>query len=129
MTIQEVIQIKRLLEGNFLKVKEMDDNVFISILADYKYQIMTEAVKNYIRENKFQPTIAVLIEEYNKVVNYQKTQIVRQMNQCGWFKHHSEYEKALVWVTRDIIPEWFKRLMMQFVQSNKSILDSIMYLN
>lgn len=119
MTIEQSLQIKRMLEGNFLKVKELDDNLFVAMMADYEFLVMVEAVKNYIITNKFQPTIAALIEEYNKIKLFHKTEIVRQMRDAGCFKSSSEYQKALTFIERDIIPDWFRDMMIKFINQPK----------
>lgn len=121
MTVQEIIRIKRLLEGNFLKVKEMDDKVFVAAFNEFDFGLMQIACMQYIKKNKFQPTIANIIDEYDQVLKSQKTEIVKLMNSRGWFHHSTEYEKALSWVVRDIIPEWFKNMMIEFINQNKQL--------
>lgn len=121
MTVHEVIRIKRLLEGNFLKVKEMDDNVFVAAFNEYDFELMQIACMQYIKKSKFQPTIANIIEEYEQVLQSEKTEIVKLMNSQGWFYHSTEYEKALSWVKRDNIPEWFKNMMIEFINQNKQL--------
>lgn len=128
MTVQEIIRIKRLLEGNFLKVKEMDDNVFVAAFSEYDFDCMQIACLQYIKKSKFQPTIANIIEEYELLLKSKKTEIVKLMNSQGWFHHPTEYQKALTWVMQDNIPGWFKEMMVDFINQNNQLKFNNKYL-
>lgn len=121
MTIEEVLKIKKFLEGNYPKLKEADDEVYTMMLAEYEFNLMIEAAKNHIKKNKFPPTIANLLEEYDKVLRYYKTKIVRKMQNAGIFKTITEFEKALRFVERDIIPDWFRDMMIEFIKNDNQL--------
>jgi hypothetical protein len=121
MTTNEILQIKKMLEGNYPKLKDSEDAVFVMMLADYQFGLMAEASKNFMMTSKFPPTIANLLEEYEKVKLYRKTEIVRQMNNAGIFKDQSEFLKATRFIERDIIPDWFKTKMINFVEGNQKL--------
>jgi hypothetical protein len=38
------------------------------------------------------------------------------MVEDGYFRHPTEYEKAVSWLERNIIPEWFKKDMQKYDQ-------------
>lgn len=114
MTVQQSLTIKRLLEGNFLKVKEQDDEIYVAMLSEYDFEKMQTAVKNFILKSKFPPTIADLVEEYKKLKDSRQIEIVNQMKFAGIFRDNTEYEKALSMVERGIIPDWFQKMMDEF---------------
>jgi hypothetical protein len=124
----EVIQIKRMLEGNYLKAKEMDDTVFVLTLAEYDYQTMQQAVINYIKVNKYQPTVANLIDEYEEVVKRNSQVVIHEMARCGVFACESEYEKALVWAEKGLFPNWFKDTINKFVLTRNLDAKKVLYL-
>lgn len=121
MTIEEVLKIKKFLEGNYPKLKETGDEVFTMMLSEYDFSIMVEAAKNYIKLNKFAPTIASLLEEYNKIIKHRKTEIVREMYKAGKFANVTEFEKSLMFVERDIIPDWFRNMMIEFIKNDNQL--------
>lgn len=121
MTINEALSIKRLLEGNYLKVKEMDDTVFSAMLSELNYKTMQETCINYIKTNKFVPNIANLIDAYNDTLAKERQVVIHQMNQAGYFYSTTEYEKALLFAEKNIIPHWFKKMMLDFLGHNKKI--------
>lgn len=121
MTRSEVIKIKSLLEGNYPNLAKQDDLVYLSILKDYDYSIMAEATKNIIMREKFPPNIAVILEEYDKVASSKTLKIIKAMNDAGLFYHPTELDKAIKWAKRNSFPDWFKQMMIDFLNQNQKL--------
>ncbi len=122
MIHSEIIKIKKLLEGNYPSLAKQDDLVYLSILKDYDYNIMAEATKNIIMREKFPPNIAVILEEYNKVASSKTLKIIQAMNDAGMFYHHTELDKAILWAKKNLFPDWFRQMMIDFLNQNKKLI-------
>lgn len=125
----EIIQIKQMLEGGYLKVKEMDDSLFILTLSEYDFKTMQQAVVNRIKTNKYMPTIADLIFEYEEIVKQNSQAVIHEMNRCGIFACQREYEKALMWAQRGLFPEWFKDDVRSFVSTKYLNQKKVLFLS
>jgi hypothetical protein len=126
MTLEQSLEIKRLLEGNFFKVKEMSDKVFGVILTDYDFKTMQQVGIKIIKTYKFAPTLANIIEEYNKTTLELKNEIVDGMNKAGYFKCKEEYQKSLVFVESGVIPPFLQKMIQEYLNKNK--IESKIYL-
>lgn len=84
-------------------------NVFYDFLKDYNYKIFVQAIKNRIKRSSFPPKINELIEECNLCNNNFKFEVIEFMKESGYFKTTSEYDKAMIFVKRGIVPEWLKQ--------------------
>jgi hypothetical protein len=126
MTLEQSLEIKRLLEGNFFKVKEMSDKVFGVILTDYDFKTMQQVGIKIIKTYKFAPTLANIIEEYNKTTLELKNEIVDGMNKAGYFKCKEEYQKSLVFVESGVIPPFLQKMIQEYLNKNK--IESKLYL-
>ena len=77
-------------------------------LRDYSYKTFVAAIKNIIRKSKFLPKITELLEECENCKERTKFEVLEYMNSQGYFKAGSEYDKAIMFLERNNIPEWFK---------------------
>ena len=77
-------------------------------LRDYSYKTFVAAIKNIIRKSKFLPKITELLEECENCKEKTKFEVLEYMKNQGYFKSGSEYDKAISFLERNIIPEWFK---------------------
>ena len=77
-------------------------------LQGYSYQTFVTAIKNIIRTNKFLPKISELIEACEGAKSQVKFEVLEYMNNVGYFKDHSEYDKTTTFMERGIIPEWLQ---------------------
>ena len=84
-------------------------NVFYDFLKDYNYKVFIQAIKNRIKKSSFPPKINELIEECDLCDNNFKLIIIDFMKESGYFKDVSEYDKAMTFVKRGIVPEWLKQ--------------------
>lgn len=83
-------------------------DVFYDFLKDYNYKVFIQAIKNRIKKASFPPKINELIEECNLCDNNFKFIVIEFMKESGYFKVVSEYDKAMMFVKRGIVPEWLK---------------------
>jgi len=72
MTNNEVLKIKSILEGNYPSIAKQDDMIYLSIMGEFDFSIMLQAVKNVIMKEKYPPNIAVILEEYKGVIYEQE---------------------------------------------------------
>ena len=77
-------------------------------LRDYSYKTFVAAIKNIIKKSKFLPKITELLEECENCKEQTKFEVLEYMKSQGYFKAGSEYDKAISFLERNIIPEWFK---------------------
>ncbi len=81
MTADEAIKIKKFLESAFPMWKSKDeaasDTVFSIAFAEYDYSTMSKAAFNYIKNSRYIPTIADLINEYT-IIQEQANQEEKQ---------------------------------------------------
>ncbi len=118
MTPKEALQIKTVIEAAYPNVKpsKESDLVYISIFQDYDVQPMLAAAKEHIKACAFPPTIADLLRRYDNVQVNQNHAIISIMQAQGYFHSDEEIRKASQWITRGIIPDWFKRDMARYNQ-------------
>lgn len=94
---------------------------------DIKIEILINTIKNVIKEKKFMPTIAELLEECEKSKKQKKYEILEQMKKDGYFKDALEYDKAINWLESGVIPSWFKEDMKKYnrlmLENNKLLLN------
>lgn len=77
-------------------------------LKEYSYETFIKATKNIIRNSKFLPKINELLEECERQKTEMKFDIIEFMNKQGYFKDIKEYEQANLFMSENIMPEWFK---------------------
>lgn len=90
---------------------QQECEVYYDFFKDYNYSILQAAIKDTIKTSKYMPKIADLIEACDKSKEDNRADIIDIMKAQGYFKAPSEYEKALTFVKKDIIPEWLKKDM------------------
>jgi len=142
MTDKEALKIKTFLEGAFpiLKETKESDFVYAVMLKDYKFDIMFEAAKNYVRKSVYTPTIAALIQEYEAIVKKWQGQmrtkllaIVEQMNDAGAFQpkeNHwvsGEYAAAILEIEDGQVGEWLKEKILEFTGHNSGVAHILEY--
>ena len=90
------------------KYSQMECEQHYDFLRDYNYKTFVAAIKNIIRKSKFLPKITELLEECENCKERTKFEVLEYMNSQGYFKDGSEYDKAIMFLERNNIPEWFK---------------------
>ena len=73
--------------------------------------ILNMAVKKIVTNNKFMPSIAEILKECDIQKKQNALNIIQQMKNDGYFKQELEYEKAIKWIEKENIPNWFSNDM------------------
>lgn len=121
MTKQEFSLIKAYLSGAYSRF-DIDPNVWFDFLKDLNYQIALISVKDYVRGNKFPPTISDIMTIYYKLFDdFHRLPLdatIIQMRNAGYF--HSPFAEpeqvidrrmyqANKWLFTGLAPDWFLR--------------------
>lgn len=122
--------------------KDMNDEDFVMFTKMYQEQfsgynpkILLYAIENIIRTSKFMPTIADIVEACDKGIVDYKFKILDVMRDAGYFKKSNygelddihanrNYEKAVNWLTRGIIPDWFMKDLKEYGFQNEMLLEN-----
>ena len=127
MTIEQVLSIKKYVEGAYQTVKNDVDNdlVWIDMLKGEEYYGILESAKKYIRAgNKFAPTIGELIQGYEIVIDEFNKIVFDTMADDGYFVDRVSKEQEVrewntqkrtkqtkIWLSKgypkEYIPQWF----------------------
>ena len=83
-------------------------------LRDYSYKTFVTAIKSIIRKSKFLPKITEILEECENCKEKTKFEVLEFMKRQGYFKAGTEYDKAIKFLERNIIPDWFKEDMKKY---------------
>lgn len=120
--------------------KELTDEEFLGLIAMYQEQLneyneitLSNAIKSIIKKNKFMPTIKEIIDECENFKSYKKNVIVEKMRADGYFKRCvvgelddiqaiRNYEKALMWLEKGIIPSWLLEDMREYGYADENSL-------
>ncbi len=112
--------------------KELNDEEFIGLtgmyqeqLGCYDYEIVMRAINKIIKTSKFMPTIAEILDNCENQVSSYSLEILKRMKDDGYFKYgvcgeldenqqSRNYEKAINFVSRGIIPEWLLEDMIKY---------------
>ena len=117
MNQNEAIEIKRTLESVYQKYKEMTDSLFIILMGEYEFETMQVAVIELIKTSKYPPTIADLIQEYKGTTVERRSIIIDEMNALGYFKCEQEYQKAINFVTSNVIPPFLRKMIQEHLRN------------
>lgn len=113
------------------EVDQMTMEVWYSFFEDIKAEVFIAAVKSFVRNSKFAPTVTELLKhcEESKMIILNDT--LKLMYQQGYFHQgvddnqaYRNYEKANQWLQRGTETEWLKEDMrryrrMQLEQQNQ----------
>lgn len=101
-----------------LKTEELAGmiSMYQEFLSGYNELTINGAVKSIISKNKYMPSINELIDECENCKTSHGNLILNKMNNDGYFNRgfsrlddihaNRNYEKALMWVEKGIIPPW-----------------------
>lgn len=84
-------------------------------LQEYNYKTVKKSIDILIKNKKYLPTVAEIIEtcENNKEVEISK--IIMLMMKDNYFKSDEEIFRAQGWINLGVIPEWFKNDMKKYL--------------
>lgn len=103
------------------EVDQMTMEVWYSFFEDIKAEVFIAAVKSFVRNSKFAPTVTELLKhcEESKMIILNDT--LKLMYQQGYFHQGADdnqayrnYEKANQWLQRGTEPEWLKEDMRRY---------------
>lgn len=112
--------------------KELDEEMLLGLIKMYQDQItgytpeiVLKAIDEIIRTSKFMPTIADILEKCDSQAKTYTFDILKIMLEDGYFKRGSygelednhairNYEKATMWLSKGIIPEWLLEDMKKY---------------
>lgn len=128
MNIMEFTKIIKLLSIAYNKDFDEDTlKLWYFNFKDIKLDIFAQSVKKIIKENKFMPSIAELLEKCEKSKESIKYNILLTMKQDGYFKDEYEYDKAIKFIEEGIIPNWLKQDMKNYqlneIENNSLLLE------
>lgn len=99
-------------------------NLYANQLEGYTFDVVNKAVDNLIGKLKYMPSISEIKDECALCIREYESALLKKMFDDGYFhKGFKElddihalrnYEKANMWVSRGIIPEWLLKDMMQY---------------
>ena len=92
---------------------------YYEFLQEYSYETFKTAIKNLIKKTKFLPKISEIIEECENSKSSSWFSIIDFMQKQGYFAVASEYDKATMWLERNVIPGWFKEDMKTYYSMMK----------
>ena len=121
MTNEQILQVKKYIEGAFPQVKEkvVADLVWFDMMRDEEYYGIMQSVRNYVKKGKpFPPSIGEIINGYELTFESYQDSILNQMDLNGYFGNDdNEIEtwnrknrklKAVRWVLKLLpAPDWF----------------------
>ena len=91
-------------------------SVYYDFLKEFTDETLIKAIKKIISTSKFLPKITELVETCEQCKETMKFEVLEYMNLQGYFKSSSEYDKASIWLERNIIPFWFKEDMKKYLK-------------
>ena len=103
------------------EVDQMTMEVWYSFFEDIRADVFISAVKAFVRNSKFAPTVTELLKhcEESKMIILNDT--LKLMYQQGYFHQgvddnqaYRNYEKANQWLQRGTEPEWLKEDMRRY---------------
>lgn len=122
--------------------KDLDEELILGMVKVYQEQlvgytpeIVLKAIDEIIRTSKFMPSIAEILEKCDSQVKTYSYDILKNMLEDGYFKHGAygeldnsqairNYEKATMWLSKGIIPEWLLEDMKKYgYKTNKLLPD------
>lgn len=112
--------------------KELDEDMLLGLIKMYQDQItgytpeiVLKAIDEIIRTSKFMPTIAEILDKCDGQAKTYTFDILKVMQEDGYFKRGAygdlgenqairNYEKATMWLSKGIIPEWLLEDMKKY---------------
>ena len=130
----------KLISGMILKLKvaypyffkDLEDEEFVVLTKMYQEQIIgytpeivLKAIDEIIRTSKFMPSIAEILDKCDSAAKTYSYDILEKMKNDGYFKRGAygelddthatrNYEKATMWLSKGIIPQWLLEDMMSY---------------
>lgn len=120
MTEQELVKGLTYLGTAYGKeYSKMECELHYDFLKEYNYETFVKAIKSIIKKSKFLPKVTELLEECEIYKGKTRFEVLEFMNQKGYFKAPTEFEKASLFMERGIVPEWLQRDINEYYKMMK----------
>ena len=103
------------------EVDQMTMEVWYSFFEDIRADVFIAAVKSFVRNSKFAPTVTELLKHCEESKMIILNDALKLMYQQGYFHRgvddnqaYRNYEKANQWLQRGTEPEWLKEDMRRY---------------
>lgn len=83
--------------------------LYYDFLKEFDDDVIVKAIKEIIKTSKFIPKINELVEKCQSIKENISFDVLEYMNNVGYFKDVSEYEKASLFLKKGIIPYWLQK--------------------
>lgn len=122
MNINEFIKHMTFLSVSYNRnIDESTYRIWYESFKDIESSTLGKAIRTLVKNKKFIPSVAEVLEECEKVQANVGNEIIEKMIDDGFFKTAKEIEKAYTWVKRKNIPEWFLEEMKSYGYESKKI--------
>ena len=88
--------------------------LYQDMLGEYNDITLDLVAKDIIKNKKFMPSLAEIVELCNTKRIYKRNEIIELMIKDGYFKSPREIEKVYMWIDEGIIPSWLKEDMKKY---------------
>lgn len=83
--------------------------LYYDFLKDFNDDVIVKAIKEIIKTSKFIPKITELVECCQKIKESIRFDVLEYMNKVGYFKDTREYQKASLFLEKNVIPYWLQK--------------------
>lgn len=102
-------------------------------IVGYTPEIVLKAIDEIIRSSKFMPSIAEILDKCDSLAKTYSYDILEKMKKDGYFKRGAygelddthatrNYEKATMWLSKGIIPQWLLEDMIAYGYKTNTLL-------
>ena len=83
--------------------------LYYDFLKDFNDDIIVKAIKEIIKTSKYIPKVTELVEKCESIREEIRFEVLEYMNNVGYFKDTREYQKASLFLERNVIPCWLQK--------------------
>lgn len=83
--------------------------LYYDFLKEFDDDVIVKAIKEIIKTSKFIPKINELVECCQKIKKEIRFDVLEYMNNVGYFKDATEYQKASLFLEKNVIPYWLQK--------------------
>ena len=81
--------------------------LYYDFLKDFNDDVIVKAIKEIIKTSKYIPKVTELVEKCESIREEIRFEVLEYMNNVGYFKDTREYQKASLFLEKNVIPYWF----------------------
>ena len=83
--------------------------LYYDFLKDFNDDIIVKAIKEIIKTSKYIPKVTELVEKCESIIEEIRFEVLEYMNNVRYFKDTREYQKASLFLERNVIPYWLQK--------------------